>query len=144
MGYISSDPTVEEFKWLPIRWQPTTLTGTVDEVIATLPAGTLLLGAFMVCVRGDTGATSTTVDIEIGPTGAGDVATLTGASDNGGTAGLTTDFATIAAKKTALDGINAISLGGSALKVNVECTFVGTATVAPIMEVYLLAGRLVR
>ena len=140
MGYITPTPdSSSPYKWRTIRWQPTTLTGTVDEVIATLPANTVILDAAMVCIRGDTGATTTTIDLEIGATGAGDTSIVTGPSDNAGTAGIVENTVTEANLAT----INAVSLGGSALKVNVECTFSGTATIAPIMEFHLLYGRLV-
>lgn len=140
MGIYSTALSSEApYRWGTIRWQPTTLTGTVDEVIATLPAGTIILDAVMVCIRGDTGATTTTIDLEIGATGAGDTSILTGPSDNAGTAGTVENTVTEANLTT----INGVSLGGSALKVNVECTFSGSATVAPIMEFHLLYGRLV-
>jgi hypothetical protein len=106
------------YQWGTIRWQPTTLTGTFDEVVFPLPSGTVVLDVFMVCLRGDTGATTTTIDLELNT--AGGTAILTGASDNAGTAGLTTWFASEAARKTAVSG---------------------TYTVAPIMEIHVLYGR---
>lgn len=143
MGYMT--PTFESsspFQWGVVRWQPTTMTGTFDEVVFTLPTGTTVLDVRMVCVRGDTGATTTTIDLELNA--AGGTAILTGASDNAGTAGLTTSFADNAARKTALDAINASSLGGTNVGFNAEVTVSGTYTVAPIMEIHVLYGRVVK
>ncbi len=133
--FDSSSP----FQWGTVRYQPTTMTGTFDEVVATFPAGTVFLDVRMACIRGDTGATTTTIDLELNS--AGGTAILTGASDNAGTAGLTTAFADNAARKTALDAINASSLGGTNVGINVEVTVSGTYTVAPIMEISVLYGR---
>jgi hypothetical protein len=130
------------YQWGTVRWQPTTMTGTFDEVVFTLPAGTVVLDARLVCIRGDTGATTTTIDVELNA--ASGTAILTGASDNAGTAGLTTSFADNAGRKTALDAINASSLGGTAVGFNFETTVSGTYTVAPIMELHVLYGRLVQ
>ncbi len=133
--YESSSP----FQWGTVRYQPTTMTGTFDEVVFTLPAGTVVLDVRMACIRGDTGATTTTIDLELNA--AGGTAILTGASDNAGTAGLTTAFADNAARKTALDAINASSLGGTNVGFNAEVTVSGTYTVAPIIEISVLYGR---
>lgn len=140
MGLFSQTPSVQRpFEDVVIRWQPTTLTGTFDEIILTLPAYTVFLDVFLVCIRGDTGATTTTIDLELNA--AGGTAILTGASDNAGTAGLTTWFASEAARKTAVDAINASSLGGTAVGINAEVTVSGTYTVAPIMELHVFCGR---
>lgn len=132
-GFVSNRP----YGYQVWRFEPGTLTGTVDMTVATLPAGTIILDAALVCVRGDTGATTTTIDVEIGATGAGDTSILTGASDNAGAAGTVENTVTEANLTT----INGVSLGGSALVVNAEITFSGTATVAPLMELHLLCGR---
>lgn len=142
MGIQSTPHSSESpFTWGTVRYQPTTLTGTFDEVLFNLPAGTTVIECRMVCIRGDTGATSVTIDLELNA--AGGTAILTGASNNAGTAGLTTSFADNAGRKTALDAINASSLGGTNVGFNAEVTIVGTATVAPIMEIHVLYGRLV-
>lgn len=142
MGIFSPTPdSTSPFGWRTVRWQPTTLTGTFDEIVFTPPAGTTILDVFMVCVRGDTGATTTTIDLEwLAP---GGTAILTGASDNAGTAGLTTWFASEAARKTAVDAGNVASLNGTAPAINAEVTVSGTYTVAPIMEIHVLCGRIV-
>lgn len=129
------------YVWNTIRYQPTTMTGTFDEVVFALPTGTTVLDVFMTCIRGDTGATTTTIDLELNA--ASGTAILTGASDNAGTAGLTTWFASEAARKTAVDAINAATLAGTFVGINVEVTVSGTYTVAPIMEIHVLCGRLV-
>ena len=131
--YESSSP----YQWNTIRYTPTTLTGTVDEVIATLPAGTIILDAAIVCHRAQAGGTSCTVDVEVGATGAGDTNLLTG------------EVAVIATVENTVTEanlltINAVSLAGNPLKVNLEQTWVGTGATAPIFEVHLLMGRLVQ
>lgn len=140
MGYVtpvrdSSSP----FQWGTIRYTPTTMTGTFDEVVFPLPSGTVVMDVFMTCISGDTGATTTTIDIELNS--AGGTAILTGASDNAGTAGLTTWFASEAARKTAVDAINAATLAGTFVGLNLEVTVSGTYTVAPVMEISVLYGR---
>lgn len=140
MAYVtpvrdSSSP----YQWGTVRYTPTTLTGTFDDVVFPIPTGSFVLDVFMVCVRGDTGATTTTIDLELNT--AGGTAILTGASDNAGTAGLTTWFASEAARKTAVDAINASLAAGTFVGIDVEVTVSGTYTVAPIMEIHVLYGR---
>ncbi len=127
----------------PFQWQtwevtPGTLTGVTDVTVVTLPAGTLVTGAKLVTTAADVGATTSTADIEIGATGAGDTTVLTGGSDIGGVIGGTNVTYTAANLST----INAVSLGGSALVVNLEVTYAGTATTAPTFAVMLKVGRL--
>lgn len=140
MGYTTpAHQSSSPFQWGTVRYQPTTMTGTFDEVVFPLPAGTTVLDVFMVCISGDTGATTTTVDLELNT--AGGTAILTGASDNAGTAGLTTWFASEAARKTAVDAINASLLAGTFVGFDVEVTVSGTYTVAPVLEIHALYGR---
>jgi hypothetical protein len=128
------------FTWGTVRYTPTTLTGTFDEVIATFPAGTIFLDVQMTCIRADAGAGNVTVDLELNA--AGGTAIITGATDNAGTAGLTTTFADNAGRKTALDAMNASSLGGTAVGINAEVTIAtGTSTTPCIMEISVLYGR---
>ena len=140
MSFITpTQDSSSPYQWGTVRWQPTTMTGTFDEVIFTLPAGTVVLDVKMTCIRGDTGATTTTIDLELNA--ANGTAIITGASDNAGTAGLTTTFADNAGRKTALDAINVYSLVTGAVGFNAEVTVSGTYTVAPIMEISVLYGR---
>lgn len=142
MGYMTpTQDSTSPFAWGTVRWTPTTLTGTFDEVVFTLPAGTIVLDVKMTCIRADVGAAgNVTVDLELNA--AGGTAILTGAADNAGTAGLTTTFADNAGRKTALDAINAYSLGTGAIGFNAETTIAsGTSTTPCIMEISVLYGR---
>lgn len=144
MGIQSTPHSSESpFTWGTVRYQPTTLTGTFDDLnVFPLPAGTTVLEVRMVCVRGDVGAGNVTVDLELNTVGG--TAILTGAADNAGTAGLTTSFADNAARKTALDALNASLIAGTFVGFNVEVTIAsGTSTAPPIMEIHVLYGRLV-
>lgn len=141
MGYMTpTHDSSSPFQWGTVRWTPTTLTGTFDEVVFTLPAGTIVLDVIMTCIRADVGAGNVTVDLELNA--ASGTAIITGATDNAGTAGLTTTFADNAGRKTALDAINASSLGGTAIGFNAECTIAsGTSTTPCQMEISVLYGR---
>ena len=131
-------PHIERpFGWKTWRVTPEALTGVTDVTVATLPADTVVLGGRIVCISGDVGATASTVDVEIGTTGAGDTELMSGGADFLGTAGATESAFTDAN----LSVINANSLGGSDLVVNAEVTYSGTATSAPVFEVSLLCGR---
>ena len=95
------------------------------------------MDARVCCIRGDTGATATTVNIEVGATGAGDTAIITGPADLLGSAG-GVEFSVTEGN---LSTVNGVSLGGSDLVVNAAITYTGSATVAPIFELHLLCGR---
>lgn len=125
------------FGWKTWRVTPGTLTGTTDVTVATLPADTVILDAKMAVVVAEAGATTSTVDIEIGATGVGDTTLLTGGADWSGTLGNVES----AASDANLATINAVSLGGSDLVVNAEIAYSGTATTAPTFEVSILCGR---
>lgn len=132
-------PHIERpFGWKTYEVEDQNLTGTgADDTIVTLPAGTVILNAALVTTRAEAGATSSTVNIEVGATGAGDTALITGGADNLGTIGTTENTVTEANLTT----INAVSLGGSDLVVNATITYVGTATTAPKYQLHLLCGR---
>lgn len=135
---ISPTPSVEmPFAWKTWRVTPSVLTGTTDVTVATLPAGTTINGVSMTVVAAEVGATSTAADLEIGATGAGDTELCDGGADFGGALGAQAQTYTTANLTT----INAVSLGGSDLVVNLEVTYVGTATTAPTYLVHLLCGR---
>lgn len=133
-----TSPHIERpFGWKTWRVTPGTLTGVTDVTVATLPAGTVILGGAIAVVVAEAGATTSTVDIEIGATGAGDTTLIAGGSDFGGDLGSIVTTTTDANLET----VNAVSLGGSDLVVNAEVTYSGTATTAPTFEVHLLCGR---
>jgi hypothetical protein len=119
---------------------PALLTGVVDVTVDTLPAGTIILGAKMVVVAPDVAATSSAADLEIGATGAGDTTLLDGGADFGGAIGKTVGYTTEVTDAN-LTTINAVSLGGSPLVVNLEISYVGTATTAPTYAVTITCGR---
>lgn len=135
---VPQTPHIERpFCWRTWRVTPETLTGVTDVTVATLPAGTVILGGRIAVITGDVGATASAVDLEIGATGAGDTTLMTGGADFLGTTGNTES----AAADADLSTVNAVSLGGSDLVVNAEVTYSGTATSAPVFEVSLLVGR---
>ncbi len=125
------------FGWRTYYVTPGTLTGVTDVTVDTIPAGTVILDAKMAVVAADVGATSSAGDLEIGATGAGDTEVLDGGADFGGTIGAVES----AASDAALGTVNAVSLGGAALVVNLEVTYAGTATTAPTYAVSILCGR---
>jgi hypothetical protein len=126
------------FAWKSWRFAPGVLTaGTINITVATLPAGTIILDGALLCEVADVGATSTGWTIEVGATGAGDTALLTGGADFSGALGTTENTITEANLTT----INAVSLGGSALVVNAKSVIVGTATTRPVVQLHLLLGR---
>lgn len=129
------------FGWKTWYVTPGTLTGTTDVSIVTLPAGTIIFDAKMVVAAADVAATTSAADLEIGATGAGDTEVLDGGADFGGTIGAAESGASHPALDTALSTVNAVSLGGAALVVNLEVTYGGTATTAPTYAVSLLCGR---
>lgn len=135
---VPTSPHVDRpYGWKTFHVTPGTLTGTTDVTVVTLPAGTVILDAKMVVIAGDVGATTTSGDLEIGATGAGDTEVLDGGADFGGVTGAVESVASDAALST----VNAVSLGGSALVVNLEVAYGGTATTAPTYEVSILCGR---
>lgn len=142
MPFLSQAPSVElPAQWTKVRYQPTTLTGTVDDIFYTLPAYSQLLDMRVVTVQAEAGATTSTLDIEGGGALGQTTALITGASDNGGTLGLSSEKASIAAWKTSTDAINLVTMAGTAVKLNCELTFSGTATTAPIFDIWILIGK---
>jgi len=132
-------PHIERpFGWKTYEVEDQNLTGSgVDDTIVTLPAGTVILDAALVTTRASAGDGGAQVTIEVGATGAGDTALLTGGADNLGTIGTTENTVT----EGNLTTINAVSLGGSDLVVNATITYTGTATTAPKYQLHLLCGR---
>jgi len=133
----ASPDIARPFGWHTFYVTPGTLTGTTDVTVVTLPAGTIIFDAKMVVAAADVAATTSAADLEIGATGAGDTEVLDGGADFGGAIGAVES----AASDAALTTVNAVSLGGSALVVNLEVTYAGTATTAPTYAVSLLCGR---
>jgi hypothetical protein len=124
------------FGWKTWYVTPGTLTGTTDVTVATLPSGTIILDAKMVVAVADIAATSSAADLEMGAVGT-EQEVLEGGADFGGTLGVTES----AASDAALSAVNLVSLGGTAIVVNLEVIYVGAATTAPTYAVSLLCGR---
>ena len=131
-------PHIERpFGWKTWRVKLGTLTGTSDETVVTLPAYTIILAGRIVVLQAPVGDGGATCDIEIGATGAGDTALLSGGADFLGTLGNTESVTSDANLTT----INALAAAGGANVVNATTVWTGTATTTAIFEVSLLCGR---
>lgn len=110
------------------------LTGTVDIALDTIPQGTTIMDVGALTVTAEAGATSSALDIEVG------AATLLDCgADNLGSASARKAFDGTATE--AIAASNVVLISADAV-LNCEITYVGTATVAPVFEVWVLAGRL--
>lgn len=125
------------WEWHVAYVKPGALTGTIDVTAMTLPAGTIILDVKTVTVVAASGVSTCKVDIEIGATGIGDTTALTGNTDGGSVRGDVESAVTDANLLT----INAVSLGGSDLVVNMEVAYGGTETASPTIAVCVLCGR---
>lgn len=125
--------TDKPFGWHSWKVTPTEtdeLTGTVDIALDTLPEDTVILDCRVNVLTGDTSATSSALDVEIGAVELYD----TGADS----LGVGATF--IAPTASGITAANAV-LDASSAEVNCEITYVGTATVGPTFIVSILCGR---
>ena len=138
---IGASPHVDRpFGWKTWYITPDLLTGaTVDCTVDTLPAGTIIFDAKLCTVAAASGVSTTNVSFEIGATGVGDTALIADAADGGSTLG---SVAAITVPTAAnLITINAVSLGGADLVVNMAIVYGGTELTAPTYALSLLCGR---
>ena len=139
---VGATPSIDRpFGWKTYYVTPLLLTGDVDCTVDTLPAGTIILDTKLVIETASTSVSTTLVKIEVGATGAGDTALSTLGADSGKVLGNTESAPIVASVDTNLTTVNAVSLGGADLVVNLNVTYGGTETTAPTVAVFILCGR---
>lgn len=110
------------------------LTGTVDIALETIPQGTVISDVKCVVITAEAGATASALDIEVGA-----VTLLDCGADNLGSVGY--QAADDGSSTDSISGANAVLLSADGA-LNCEITYTGTATTAPVFQVWVLAGRL--
>ena len=135
---IGASPHIERpFGWKTYYVTPEALSTGADITVDTLPAGTIILDAKMVIETASTAVGTTLVTVEVGANGAGETVLLTLGADSGKVLGNSES----AVSDANLTTINAVSLGGSPLVVNLAIVYSGTETIAPTVAVAILCGR---